>query len=146
MWPQPLSATRQRRQWKRHFKSEFTFLQTSSPLFQLFYFVDCKRIVLKMNFCWLHPTIERGRKPFRARFCPLQAAASEGFIWQLCSYGIKIFQKAWSTCRIVVFLIKPFAFCRSVTSCLLTFPDNKMISLSLVRSVIVTRVKSTTVV
>ena len=26
------------------------FLQTSSPLFQLFYFVDCKRIVLKMIF------------------------------------------------------------------------------------------------
>ena len=52
---------RQRPQ-KRHLKSEFTFFHSLSWLFQLVYFVKCKRSPLALNFYQPYPSSYRERK------------------------------------------------------------------------------------
>ena len=43
-------------------KSEVTFFQSLSWLFQLTYFVKCKRTPLELNFCQPYPSSQRERK------------------------------------------------------------------------------------
>ena len=47
---------------KRRMKSEFTFFHSLSWLFQLAYFVKCKRTLLKVNFYPPHPNSWREKK------------------------------------------------------------------------------------
>ena len=63
-----LKIRERRRQWKRRWKSEFAFLQSSSRLLQITNFVKCRRTLLKLNSYQRYLSSERERK-FRCRLC-----------------------------------------------------------------------------
>ena len=62
-FPEPLGSLikqqRRRQLQKRHLKSEFALLQTSSCLFHLVQFVKCWRIFLDLNFKGLYQSSEQ---------------------------------------------------------------------------------------
>ena len=117
-------ATCRRRTWKRHFRRELTFLQTSFPLFHNSFTLS---IVSELSGKWIllstHNYRKKGENIVVACFCPLQIVASGDIIWLSWSYGKEMYHKAWCRCWILVFLIRdllPFLLHRSCLSSLIT--------------------------
>ena len=63
-----IRGQQRQRQWKRHWKSEFAFFQSSSRLVQVTTFVKCRRTLVKLNSLEPYPSSEREGK-FRRRLC-----------------------------------------------------------------------------
>ena len=64
-------STCRRRTWKRHFRREFTFLQTSFPLFHNSFTLSIVSELSGNEFCSLRTTIEERRKHCRRLFLSL---------------------------------------------------------------------------
>ena len=105
---------RRGRQRERRLNSEFAFFQSLQRLFLPTYFVKCRRTLLKLNFKWPYSSSEREIKFRRCLFTSSLKREIRHFHVEVVQENRKeMYKKAWSTCKAVVLLIKPFAFWRS---------------------------------
>ena len=84
---------------KRRMKSELKFFQSLSWLFQLTYFVKCKRTLLELNFYQPYPSSWRETKRELGIFTGSRAVD-----------GKEMYKKAWCTCKVVVLPCQAIAF------------------------------------
>ena len=103
--PRQLTATKPR------MRSEFTFFQSLSWLFQLAYFVKCKRSPLALNFYQPYPSSYRERKFCHCLFTSFtKREIRYSHVAESCSDGKEMYKKAWCTCKVVVLPYQAIAF------------------------------------
>ena len=110
---------------KPRMKSEFTFFQSLSWLFQLASLTSsklCKRTLLEL-ISINHIQVHEEKETFVIASLRLSQNVKLGiFMWQSCCDSKEMYKKVWCTCKVVVCLIKPLLFLLSRCRCISNFP------------------------
>ena len=96
------NATATRQQRERRLKCEFAFL----PI----YFVKCRRTLQKLNSKGPYLSSEREIKFRRCLFLLSTKREVRHFYVVVVQNGEEMYKKVWSTCEVVVLLIKTYCF------------------------------------
>ena len=101
---------RQRRPRKRRSKSKFAFLQCLSQLFQLIYFVKCKRTLFEPNCKETYPASERDRLFSRRLVMSFIKREIKHFSVAVVQWRQRNVQKRRDARAVVAFAFSPIAF------------------------------------
>ena len=104
---------RQRRPRKRRSKSKFAFLQCLSQLFQLIYFVKCKRTLFEPNCKETYPASERDRLFSRRLVMSFIKREIRHFSVAVVQWRQRNVQKRRDARAVVAFAFSPLLFWRS---------------------------------